>query len=137
MTKFGTALVASALALAMAPAFAQDAPPTLRIDSGSVMTSSGGEFQTASSGTMLTPGERLMLAENSSATLVYPNGCTIQYTAPGVYPVESDCTPRAGRMTGQTDWMAVGIVGGAVALGALGLSQMDEVDFVPPPPVSP
>lgn len=126
MNKFAKLAAASALALAVAPAFAQQPVATLQVEAGTVMTSEGGEFRTANTGEALNPGERIMLSENSVAVVRYPNGCVRRYDAPGVYPVPMSCTPMAGRTAGQPDWAAAGIITGIAAVGAALISQMDE-----------
>jgi hypothetical protein len=134
MNKLTKILTASALALAVAPAFAQAPVATLQVERGTVMTSEGGQFQTAGTGTALDAGERIMLAENSAAVVRYQNGCVRRYNAPGVYEVPAFCTPVAARGAGQVDWASAGIITGIFLAGAAILSQMDDVDFVPPPP---
>lgn len=138
MNKISKLLAASALALACAPALAQETVATLQVEAGTVMTSEGGEFQTANTGEALSVGERLMLAENSVAIVRYRNGCDRRYDAPGVYavPNENACRPVAGAWTGQPDWAAAGIITGAAVVGAALLSQMDEVPGPPPAPIS-
>lgn len=136
-------LLAAALAsLSIAPAFAQQTQTaTLRVDSGSAMVSNGGEFTTAASGSQVAPGSRVMLAEGSRATLVYPNGCTQALSAAGVYGVPATCvaaasgSASAGTAAG-ADLGAAGIIAGVAAVGALGLSSMDDVPAEVPPPVS-
>lgn len=133
-------LIASALfaSLAAAPALAQNAAPTLRVEAGSAMVSTGGEFTTAVPGTRLGPGSRVMLAEGSRATLVYPNGCSQALSAAGVYGVPTTCVAAAGSAGAPAgvDWAGAGIVTGVAAAGALGLASMDDQEYVEPPPVS-
>jgi hypothetical protein len=135
----------AALALATvlaAPAFAQDATATLRVDIGSAMVSNGGEFVSAPSGTAVPAGSRVMLAEGSQATLVYPNGCTQPLTSAGVFGVPATCVVATGSTAGTAatatgvDVAGLGIVAGVAAAGALGLSSMDEVEYEEPAPVS-
>lgn len=128
MNKFAKLLTASALALAVSPAFAQEPVATLQVEAGNVMTSEGGEFQTARTGEALNVGERIMLSENSVAVVRYSNGCARRYDAPGVYPVPVSCTPIAGRWSGQTDWASVGIGAGVFLAGVAVLASMDDVD---------
>lgn len=137
-----TSLIAAAAVFALAaiaPAHAQDAPPTLRVDSGSVMTSQGGEFVSAASGAQVTPGTRVMLADNSSASLVYANGCTASISAAGVHAVPAVCQvgasqsavgagTAAGVDLASAGWLFLG-----TAAVAAGLSQMDDGDPLPPP----
>lgn len=136
MRKIGTALIASVLSLAMAPAFAQDAP---RLSfSGDVMVSSGGEFVSAANGQVVMPGQTFMVERGSAATLSYPGNCAMSYNVPGTYRVPDVCNPAmshraADRAVYATDWVAVGIVAGTVAAVAAGLAAMDDVDAEPPP----
>ncbi|KLJ00727.1 hypothetical protein [Luteimonas sp. FCS-9] len=133
------ALIAALAITATPAAFAQDGSATLRVDRGSAMTSTGGEFAAAPSGSQVGPGTRVMLAENSRATLVYPDGCTQPLSAAGVYSVPATCVAAAGT-SGATGTMAggeaaatVGIVAGTMALVGVGLHNMDEE---PAPPIS-
>jgi len=138
-------LIAAALATVLfaAPAFAQDSPPTLRVDIGSAMVSTGGEFVTAPSGSQLAPGSRVMLTEGSQATLVYPNGCTQPLTSAGVHGVPATCVssrsaavvPAQAGATG-VDMGGAAIISGIAVAGAAVLHAMDDEDYVPPPPVS-
>ena len=148
-----TSLLAAASAIAfaaLAPAHAQDAPPTIRVDSGTVMPSDGGEFVSAASGSQVTPGRRVMLAEGSSAALGYPNGCTATISAAGVHAVPAVCQAGAAQAgAGQSavgagtaaggDWASAGwLFLGTAAVGA-GLASMDTEPAPPeyiPPPVS-
>lgn len=140
--KLSSPLLATAIAFAsFSPAvFAQEEGVTLRVTSGSAMTSQGGDFVTAASGTMLEPGSRVMLAENSTATLVYSNGCTQPLTAAGVYGVPATCVPTAtarGATATGVDVKGALIVAGTGAIVAAGLASMDDVDARPPPaPIS-
>ena len=135
-------VLALAGALCAAPAFAQDGggTATLRVDVGSAMVSNGGEFVSASSGTQVTAGSRVMLAEDSRATIVYPNGCTQPLSSAGVYSVPVTCVAAAGS-TGATaatgvDAGGLATVAGIAAAGAAALATMDDVEYVEPPPVS-
>lgn len=134
-------------AMAAGSAFAQNAPATLQIDSGSAMISTGGEFTSIGPGAQVPGGSRLMLTEGSRATLVYPNGCTKSFASAGVFNVTGTCvagassTSAAGRgfATG-VDAGAIGLIaGGTLAVGAI-LANMDDEPIVepvpPPPPVS-
>ncbi|HRP87581.1 MAG TPA: hypothetical protein PLS34_08680 [Gammaproteobacteria bacterium] len=135
---FTTALVS---ALAAAPVLAQSSAATLRIDSGSAMVSTGGEFTTAGSGAQVPGGSRLMLTEGSSATLVYPNGCTKRFESAGVHNVTGTCSLAASGGSGAggagVDWTGAGLIaGGTVLVGAV-LANQDDVEIqAPVPPVS-
>ena len=91
-----TNLIAIALLGFAAPAFAQEAPVDLQVESGTVMTSTGGEFQTAATGEDVVVGERVMVAENSSVLVRYANNCVIRFSQPGVHLVPQGCVPGVG-----------------------------------------
>jgi len=148
-------LAALLCAAATAPTFAQgQSAPTLRVDSGSAMTSQGGEFAPAASGTQVPAGSRVMLAEDSRATLVYPDGCLQPLSSAGVYTVPPACVAAERRGVyvplgaSGVDWGAVGIIGGSVAaIVAIAEGTLDDSDppqqlpqqlppRVAPPPVS-
>lgn len=136
-------LLTVALATAFsAPALAQGAGATLRIDSGSAMVSTGGEFTTVSSGARVPSGARVMLAEGSSATLVYPNGCSQPMRSAGVYGVPATCVAAGGAGGSSTagtagvDLGGAAIITGVAVVGAAALANMEDVDYVAPPPVS-
>lgn len=141
MNTFQTLLLAGTLgAAAMVPAHAQATTATLRIDSGTVMTSQGGEFATAGNGAVLETGSRVMLAENSSATLIYPNGCTRPLASGGVHTVSPTCTPTGARTNAGAAGTAAGVdtsgalvIVGIAAAAAAGLASKDDVTPVPPP----
>lgn len=143
MRKIGTALIASVLSLAMAPAFAQDNDRLpLLTTNGNVMVSNRGEFVTAINGQRVVPGESIMVEAGSSAMIKYDEDCTIRYVHPGTYRVEEVCDRalayippgNAGLMTGNVG--AIGIVAGVVALSAAALHAMGD-DSDPVPPLSP
>ncbi|MBB1472244.1 hypothetical protein H5368_04290 [Luteimonas sp. MC1782] len=135
-------LTAALATIFSAPALAQGAGATLRIDSGSAMVSTGGEFSTASSGAQLPTGARVMLGEDSRSTLVYTNGCTQALNDPGVYRVAATCVAATGAGgssaagTAGVDLGGAAIITGVTALAAAGLASMDDVEYVAPPPVS-
>ena len=146
-------LIAAALAtLCAAPAFAQGGPTvTLSIHGGTAMVSNGGEFTTVTSGTLVSPGDRVMLPEGSTATLAYGDGCSQLLASTGVHAVPATCVASAANATaamGQAgtaagagtaaavDLGAVGILAGIAVGGGLLLDNMDEQEYVEPPPVS-
>ena len=127
MSKLSSLVIAVSLALtASASAFAADAPITLRVDAGNVMASDGGEFASAQTGKALSVGERLMIVENSAATVLYDSGCSKTYDV-----------PVAALVNGGTNWAAAGAITGGVVVGAAILANMEQTDFVPPPPAPP
>jgi hypothetical protein len=122
MRKFAALLIAAAFA---APAFAQDAPVTLRVDSGTAMASTGGEYVSANTGTALTTGQSIMVGENSAVTLVYDGGCTIKIATPGTYNVPATCTRAGWASSGNTMRDAAIIIGTAALIG-VAIDQMGD-----------
>jgi hypothetical protein len=108
-----------------APAFAQDAAVTLRVDAGTAMASTGGEYASASTGTALSTGQSIMVGENSAVTLVYDGGCTIKINTPGTYNVPDTCT-RAGWVNSGNDMAAAGIIIGTAVLVGVAIDQMGD-----------
>lgn len=141
MNKLAPLMLAVSLAFA-GSAVAQDDPTTVTLQSqGEVMVSAdGGEFVTAQPGAQLQPGARVMVSEGASVQLMYPNACQMPLTSPGVYTITAVCTPAvatgAAAAAAATDWAALGILAGTVAVGAAGLDSMDETEAAEPPPVS-
>ncbi len=142
MTTFRTFLLATAIAAACCPAFAQDsrdAVATLRVDAGPIMASTGGEFATVNTGKPLVEGERLMVADGGIATVRYDNGCTRQYAEPGVYVIQEDCVPAA-IAAGGVDWRGAALISAGVGVGAAILANQDDSPgpgpAPEPPPVS-
>lgn len=140
MKTFSSLLAAAIAVSAFSAAHAQEEAVTVRVNSGSVMTSQGGEFVTAATGAPIAPGSRIMLAENSSASLVYPNGCTQELNGAGVHPVAPACQATgssaavgAGTAAG-VDWASAGWLFLGTAAVAAGLNEMGDGDPLPPPP---
>lgn len=150
-----TLLTAAIVSAAAFGAHAQDQPVTVQVHSGSVMVSNGDEFVAAANGAQLAPGSRIMLGEDSSASLLYSDGCAQAISVPGVHSVPVACQAvgqatagqaamaqtgagqstavGAGAATG-TNWAAAGMLFAGTAVVAAGLSQMGDGDPVPPPP---
>lgn len=142
MRKIAPALIAAALSLAMAPAFAQDDEAARLTTSGNVMVSSGGEYVTATSGQWVMPGQSLMVEAGSAATVTYSDNCKIDYTSAGTYVIPDDCDGAVAYVpAGSTAGAAAGsalttaaIVGGVVAVTAAAIeSNQSDSDT----PVSP
>lgn len=90
------------VALASLPLYAQtatsasnesdDTVAKVQTDAGVIMISEGAtEFQTAIPDQRVKAKTRLMVSEESSATVVYDNGCDKKYDKPGVYEISSTC----------------------------------------------
>lgn len=72
---------------------------TLQVGGGVIMVSNqGSPFASGQSNDALYSGERLMVSQNSSATVVYNDGCQQTYSHPGVYTISATCL--AGAQTG-------------------------------------
>jgi len=138
-----TLFAVAALAFA-APAFAQDAPVDLQVESGTVMTSTGGEFETAATGENVVAGERVMVGENSSVLVRFANNCVIRFTQPGVHLVPQGCVPGVGGAMNAGAAASAATVGSVVAsnAGIIAVSAVIAASGVAssvasdPPPVS-
>lgn len=129
MIKFATILIAAAAF--SAPAFAQDTNITLRVDSGSAMASTGGEYMSANTGKPLVAGEKLMVNAGSSITVVYENGCSRTYDAPGVYEVSSQCTKGGWTNGDHANGMNAAIIIGTGVIGAALLNSENNTGVGP------
>ena len=132
------ALIAAGSLLSAGAVVAQDAPQqeyVLRVDNGKIMVSRGGDFVDAQTGEALVAGNRITVCEGATATVVYGDGCSIQYTMPGCYIVQRDCARAAAVPWGSTRpaWGSLAVLGGLAALGGVILANADDV---PPPPIS-
>ena len=134
MKKYAAIMFAAATVFA-APAFAQEGPTTLRVDSGTVMTSNGGEYQSANTGRPLAAGDKVMVNAGGSATLVYGNGCTMKLEQAGVYTVPATCS--AATWTSSTsNGMSAFIIAGAALLGAAAVENAGDNDTLDTAPLS-
>lgn len=136
MSKFAAAFIAASLAFS-APVLAQDPAIVLRVDSGTALTSTGGDFASANTGTALIVGEKVLINEQSSAVVVYEDGCEIRFDKPGVYEVPSVCT-RGAWVTDPVSHVNTWVVVGAALIGAalIGGGSGDDIVEPPPPPLS-
>ncbi len=138
MIKTAPVILAAAMLVLAMPAVAQDQDTNITLQSqGNVMVSEGGEFESAATGRQLEAGNRLMLAEGARARVIYENNCDVTYEEPGVYTIDSNCTPVAV-LTSGTNWGAAGVIAGTAVVGAALLNNMDDasVPDAPAPPVS-
>ncbi len=83
-------LAFASLLLAAAPAFAQ----TLTFPAGANIqicdsAAAGAQCHPAVSPQELPPGSHMMVGPDSSATLTYPNGATVEFTEPGLYTINA------------------------------------------------
>lgn len=93
----------------------------LQVDGGVIMLSRGqAAFASGATDDPVFPGERLMVSAQSSATVVYSDGCKQTYDKPGIYKIEADCKASVAfsgeRATGGqiAAWAVTGL--GVVAL---------------------
>jgi hypothetical protein len=118
------------------PAIAQEESKVakLQVDSGVIMTSrDNAAFVSAVTDDPLFDNQRLMVSEDSSATVIYDDGCRETYDKPGVYTLDATCTPAAVASTsggGTTGMVVSGAV--AVAVVAAAISQDGHKDKTPP-----
>jgi hypothetical protein len=143
LTKSISAAVALTVALALPPlAMAQangDTQPvaTLQVGGGVIMVSNqGSPFASGQSNDSLYSGARLMVTKNSSATVVYNDGCRQTYSNPGVYTISATCLagaqtsikpPNTGTLAQPSRpigvFIAAAAVTGAVVAGVVGESR--------------
>lgn len=148
---FTVALALPSLAMAApVPQANSDSSPqpvaTLQVGGGVVMLSNqGSPFASGQSDDALYSGERLMVSNNSSATVVYHDGCQQTYTKPGVYVVDSGCKAAAAAKpiagitsptTGTLTTRPIGVWIGAAAITGAGIASIANKDQKRCPPVS-
>lgn len=138
MKQFGKVVsLLGVLGLFSLPAIAQQESEIakLQVDSGVIMTSrDNAAFVSAVTNDPLFDNQRLMVSEDSSATVVYDDGCRETYDKPGVYELDATCTPAlvsssGGMSPGLT--AAVGAAGVGLAAYLVDRNNDDET-----PPVS-
>ncbi len=106
-------------------------------DAGVIMLSEDGEeFATALPDERVKAKARLMVSEDSSATVVYDNGCDKEYDEPGVYEISHECVlPLVLVSSGATKgWVLAGTVVGGGIIALLISDKKGKGD--PRPPVS-
>ena len=105
----------------------------VQTDGGVIMISEGGEFQTAVPDQRVKAKARLMVSEESSATVVYDDGCDQKYDEPGVYEISSTCVLPIALSSGGVSrgWIVAGGIVGAAILVAV-LDDDDDDDTRPP-----
>ena len=134
---FAAAMIAAGAILAAGAVTAQDKPQeeyVLRVDNGKIMVSRGGDFVNAQTGEALVAGNRVTVCEGAAATIVYNNGCSIQYTLPGCYIVQRDCIPAALPLgSTRPAWGSLAALGGLAAIAGIILANGDDT---PAPPIS-
>lgn len=69
-----------------------EAVARVRTDGGVIMLSEdGAEFKTAAQGERVGAKTRLMVSQESSATVIYDDGCKRKYADPGIYDISPTC----------------------------------------------
>lgn len=142
--------LAAALALpslaTAAPQATGDAQPvaTLQVGGGVIMVSNqGSPFASGQSNDPLYSGARLMVSKNSSATVVYSDGCQQTYSNPGVYTVSATCLagavtnikpPNTGTLTAPS--RPIGVFVAAAAITGVGVAAIAGESRKHCPPVS-
>lgn len=115
---------------------AEQAIARVRTDGGVIMISDGGEFKTATQGQPVNAKSRLMVSKESSATVIYDDGCKQKYDEPGIYEISQDCVlPVAAAGGGPSKGLIIGgvLLGGAVVYAIVDDNNDDDST---PPPVS-
>jgi hypothetical protein len=137
------ALALPSLATA-APQASGDAQPvaTLKIGGGVIMVSNqGSPFASGQADESLYSGARLMVSDNSSATVVYNDGCRQTYSKPGIYTISATCLagaqtsikpPNTGTLAAPARPMGV-FVAAAIVTGAGVAAIIDESPRHTPP----
>lgn len=107
-----------------------DTVAKVRTDGGVIMLSEEqAQFQTAMPGERVKSKTRLMVSEDSSATVIYDDGCKKKYDKPGVYEISANCVTPV-------------VLGGGALIGILVAGSVVAIaidpgdDEIAPPPVS-
>lgn len=142
---FVAALALPALAAAApVPQASNDAQQvaTLQVGGGVVMVSNqGAPFASGQSNDPLYSGTRLMVSKNSSATVVYNDGCRQTYDKQGVYTISATCAPGAVAQikpptTGTLSTRPIGVMVAAAVVTAAGVAAIASDNRTKCPPVS-
>ncbi|HET9032245.1 MAG TPA: hypothetical protein VFN25_04995 [Dokdonella sp.] len=127
-----------------APSYAQtssgneddDTVAKVETDGGVIMISDQGEFQTALPDQRVRSKAKLMVSNESSATVVYDNGCRQKYDDPGIYEISATCVLpylASGSSSGVTKgWIVAGVLLGGAAVAAV-IDHNGEGTSAPPP----
>lgn len=135
-----TMLFGLVVALASLPLHAQssgdekdETVAKIQTNGGVIMISEEGEqFQTALPDQRVKAKARLMVSEESSATVVYDDGCDQKYEKPGVYEISGTCVlPFLASGGSAKGWIVAGVIGAAILVYTL-----DDDDDDRRPPVS-
>lgn len=111
----------SVLALISASAFAETAPSSVKLATvtGNVLVNNGKSFVKAGQNSELKPGTKIITNNNSSANLVYKNGCVKQVKPNTILTVGTEKECVAGKFTDEKIHVA--------AVGDVDLSNAQEV----------
>lgn len=144
--------VAMTLALVSAPVFAQDNPSsnaTASVVKGTAQINKGNGFVPLRPGQKLEAGDRVMVLDDSSATLTFSDGCTLEVEEETIVVVPEKSTCAGGVVTVQTtspgssaavgsraaggvDWKGFWTVASVVIIGDAILLAEDDGDTVSP-----
>lgn len=93
---------------------------SVRTDGGVIMVSAEqGPFNTAVPNEPVASGDRLMVAKDSSATVVYDDGCEQVYDKDGIYVIEPNCKRAVAWKEGWSNGQVIAAVVGGAALGGI------------------
>lgn len=105
---------------------------TVTVVSGTVAINRGSGFKPVSGGTGAAAGDRIKAAANSSAQIVYENGCVVEVAADQVVTVApaAPCVQGAGASAGLFGGGIVGpaLIGAAVVGGAVAVISASNDD---------
>jgi hypothetical protein len=130
MMLFGIALAVVAMPLhaqmmADSSASSSEAEQTIakvQTDGGVIMISDGGEYQTAAPEQRVNAKARLMVSKESSATVIYDDGCEQKYDEPGIYEILQTCAlPAAPVAVASSGGPSKALIVGGVLLGGAAL----------------
>lgn len=91
-----------------------DTVAKVQTDGGVIMISDPGEFATALPDQRVRIKARLMVAEESSATVIYDDGCRQKYDDPGVYEISATCVLPIVAGGSAKGWIIAGVITGVV-----------------------
>lgn len=140
MTRTSKYAAALLLATCAVPAFAQNAPDRIVLESkaGSVMTSTGGAYESAEIGKRLASGESMMLNDGATASVVYyyDNGnrkCVENYSGPNTYVIDDSCATAAAFVGSTSPGKSALVIVGA---GLIAAALIESAGDVPVGPIS-
>lgn len=133
---FQSVVLGLAMAFVALPLYAQSAADTsdsdetvakVETDGGVIMISDPGEFATAAPDQRVHKKARLMVSEESSATVVYDDGCKQKYDKPGVYEISATCVLPIALSSGPSKGLIIGgVILGSAAVYAIIDNNRDD-----------